>query len=396
MCKYIDYLDSYPDTNIVFGENSLIEFENLMRHCASSKIIVFTGKSSVEANGAWSRFLKASVLLDAAIIRYSRIEPEPCIETIEAMIDLLENEKPDQVAAIGGGSIMDAAKAAFLTYQGGGCVSNYFGVNLFSKNNPGVKLRKVICFPTTSGTGSEVTPYANIVDKNAGVKKLIVETEIIPAYSFVCPSFANSMPPHVTLATGCDALAHSIEGFLNVGRDASRPEANHWAYESIRLIVHNLPPALKDCHCHEARAAMAAAATLGGMVIRYKPTGLPHLCSFSWFGKIEHGIAVAMLLPHAWNYYIESKEIQDRTMRLREIFPGNNPTEVIQSYRKFLDSVGVPKTLHEFPDITPELLEHTAADAGQNKMKLEMAPRPVPPGQSQTILGEILRRAWQG
>lgn len=396
MSNYIDYLESYPDTNIVFGENSLIEFENLMRYNAPSKIIVFTGKSSVEANGAWSRFLRAAALLDVAIIRYSRIEPEPCIETVEAMIDLIENEKPDQVVAIGGGSIMDAAKAAFLTYQGGGGVSNYFGVNHFSKNNPGVKLRKVICFPTTSGTGSEVTPYANVVDKDSGVKKLIVETEIIPAYSFVCPSFANSMPPHVTLATGCDALAHSIEGFLNVGMDSSHPDANHWARESIRLIEHNLPLVLKDSHNHAARTAMAAAATLGGMVIRYKPTGLPHLCSFSWFGKIEHGIAVAMLLPYAWNYYIERKEVQARTMRLAEIFPGNTPTEVIRSYRKFLDSIGVPKTLQEFPDITPELLKHTAADAGQNEMKLRLAPRPVPLDQSQAILEEILQHAWQG
>lgn len=396
MFKYIESLENYPDTSIVFGENSLLEFENLMRLSGSSKIVVFTGKSSVEANGAWGRFLRATVLLDATVIRYSRIEPEPCIETVEAMVDLLENEKPDQVVAIGGGSIMDAAKAAFLTYQGGGGISNYFGVNVFSRNNPDVKLRKVICFPTTSGTGSEVTPYANIVDKNAGVKKLIVETEIIPSYSFVCPSFANSMPPHITLATGCDALAHSIEGFLNVDRDSSHPDANHWARESIWLIVHNLPQVLKDCHCHEARAAMAAAATLGGMVIRYKPTGLPHLCSFSWFGQIEHGIAVAMLLPHAWNYYIERREIQDRTMLLKEIFPGDTPAEVIQSYRKFLDSIGVPKTLQAFPGITPELLEHTAADAGQNKIKLELAPRPVPLDRSQAILGEILRQAWQG
>jgi alcohol dehydrogenase class IV len=395
MCKYIDYLESYPDTGIVFGENGLIEFENLMRHSPASKIVVFTGKASVEANGAWHRFLRTTALLDVAVIRYSKIEPEPCIETVEAMIDLLENEKPDQVVAIGGGSIMDAAKAAFLTYQGGGRVSNYFGVDLFSKNNSGVRLRKVICFPTTSGTGSEVTPYANIVDKHAGVKKLIVEKEIIPAYSFVCPSFANSMPLHVTLATGCDALAHSIEGYLNVGMDSSNINVNEWARESIRLIVHNLPRVLQDCHSHKARQGMAAASTLGGMVIRYKPTGLPHLCSFSWFGKIEHGLAVAMLLPHAWNYYIERQEVKDRTMRLREFFPGNTPAEVIQSYRKFLDSIGVPKTLQAFPDITPELLRITAADAGQNKMKLELAPRPVPLDRSQIILNEILQRAWQ-
>ena len=141
---------------------------------------------------------------------------------------------------------------------------------------------------------------------------------------------------------------------------------------------------------------MARAATLGGMVIRFKSTGLPHLCSFSWFGRLAHGIAVAMLLPASWRYYLGNPAVAERTMQLAPIFPGRNPEEVITSFRDFLDRLGVPKALRECPGITPELLEATAASAGENRMKLELAPRPVPVAESRGILSAILKQAYEG
>lgn len=393
---YAEILDTYPDTAIAFGESCFSEFECLVSSMDVAKLVVFSGKKSVEANGAWSKLLHSLTQVDVEITRFNDIEPEPCIQTVEKMIDFLEQEQPDQVVALGGGSVLDAAKAAFLTFQAGGTVHDYFGVNKFSSVNPGRRLKKVICFPTTSGTGSEATPYSNIVDRENAVKKLISEVEIIPEYSFVMPSLALSMPLHVTLATACDALAHSMEGFLNVGQDDNHPMANDWAYKSIELIVNNLPWVLKDENDLEARAALAAASCLGGMVIRYKSTGLPHLCSFSWFGRIEHGIAVSILLPHALEYYIGEKKVQERVMELAGIFGGSSPAEVTAGYRAFLTRCGVPKALREFSDINPELLKLTAQSAGMNKMKLDLAPKPVPLENSVEILSEILDSAWKG
>jgi len=225
------------------------------------------------------------------------------------------------------------------------------------------------------------------------VKKLISETEIIPAYSFVVPEFTSSMPPSVTRATGCDALAHAIEGFLNVGQDQVDSFANARALEAISLIVKHLPVAITDGNNHDARSAMAIAAALAGMVIRHKPTGLPHLCSFSWFEKIEHGIAVVLLLPAAWRYYNESSAVATRTMQLAPIFGGNTPDEVVDGFRSFLSRCGVPDGLKTFPAITEKLLRKTANSATQNKMKLELAPRPVPLEQSEQILSDILQKS---
>jgi alcohol dehydrogenase len=312
------------------------------------------------------------------------------------MIKKLEEFQPDEVLAIGGGSPMDAAKAAYLVYQAGGDLSDYFGMNKFSEANPGKKLKKVICIPTTSGTGSEATPYSNIVDRKLNVKKLIVDTQIIPEYSFIEPSLTVSMPKSVTKATGLDALSHSLEGFLNVGQDEKCPEANTWALESIKLIVSNLPKALEDPQDIEARTALSAAACLGGMVIRNKSTALPHLCSFSWFGKIDHGIATAVLLPYAWNYYLESDAIRARTLELKKIFPGNTPEEIVKSYASFIENLSVPLALKEHDGIDKELLETTARTASENKMKLELAPKPVPLEKSREVLSNLLENAWEG
>jgi len=390
---YQDILNTYPSTNIIFGSESWSKFADLLEERETKKIVVFSGKHSADNNGAWAGLEQAVKHLDLEIMRFKDIEAEPCTETVEKMVDFLKQESPDEVVALGGGSPIDAAKAAHLEYQTGISHQEFFGVNKFSSTNPGQKLKKVICFPTTSGTGTEATPYSNIVDHKLKVKKLISEVEIIPEYSFVIPELATSMPAHVTRATGCDALAHSLEGFLNIGQDGNHPQANDWALESIRLVKEFLPRAIADANDIEAREALSAAATLGGMVIRYKSTGLPHLCSFSWFGRIEHGIAVALLLPSAWKYYIQRREVAERTMQLKEIFPGETPAEIIASYQEFLKTCGVPENLKAFSDITPELLDLTAKSAGLNKMKLDLAPKPVPLENSYEIILKILKQA---
>jgi alcohol dehydrogenase class IV len=314
------------------------------------------------------------------------------------MVEFLRKETPEQVIAVGGGSVMDAAKAAYLVFQTGMPLEDCFGMNKFSSVNPGKKLKKVFCFPTTSGTGSEVTPYSNIVDRNLEVKKLIVEKEIIPEFSFLIPEFTYSMPHDVTLATAFDAMAHSIEGFLNTGQDNNHPKANKWALESIKLIVEHLPRVLADSENRESREALAAAACLGGMVIRYKSTGLPHLCSFSWFGKIAHGIAVSVLLPYAWSYYLGNEKVKARTMELEGVFPGDVKTasDIIKNYIDFAQSSGIRPALKFYPEITPELLRVTARTAGENKMKLDLAPKPVPLEKSFEILSGILKDAREG
>jgi len=397
MNSVIEYFDAYPDTTIVFGDFAFAQFEELIYNEMPKNILLFTGRNSIHHHPGLGHFLNVFNFYEPAVERFSEIEPEPCTDTVYRMLEKLKEFQPDMVVAMGGGSIMDAAKAAYQLYQVGGDMNDWFGVNRFSTNNPGKVLKRLVCFPTTAGTGSEVTPYANIVDHKIGVKKLMVETGSIPEYAFVCPELTMSAPESVVRATACDALAHLIEGFLNVGQDGNHPAANDWALKGIELIVRYLPLRLKNPADAEAAEALAAAATLGGMVIRYKSTGLPHLCSFSWFGHVEHGIAVSLLLPASWKYYLGNPAVAERTMQLKNIFPdAKTPEEIVTAYRAFLTKCGVPEALKDIEGFPEDLLEKTAVSGAENRMKLELAPKPVPVEDSRDILTGILQSTWNG
>ena len=364
--KLIDLLKSPERTAIFAGNKSFTQsnFEELyLKHCSKENFFLYRG-----------------------------IPAEPDCDCVNNMVEFLIANKIEQVIAIGGGSVLDAAKAAFLVYQTNWKLDDLFGSNKWSSANPNKTLKKIIAIPTTSGTGSEATPYSNIVDRKLKVKKLISEVEIVPSLALMNYQYTLSMAQSVTLATGCDALAHLIEGFINVGADNNHPQANNWALTGIKLVKENLKAACLNGQDEIARSNMAKAALLGGMVIRYKSTGLPHLCSFSWFGRIEHGIAAIMLLPECWKWYLGNEKVAARTMELAGIFNGNTPVEIIDDIRNFLTSIGVPKNFAPFNDINDELLEKTALAAKENPMKLELAPRRVPLEDSYQIIKDILNK----
>lgn len=367
------FFQTLPGEKVVFAA----DLKSVLEKFDPAETVIFSGMHY------------ASELMDAGFRVWTGVEAEPCSETVEAMAEYLRRENPEKVIAVGGGSVLDAAKAALLMVESNWSLDELFGVNKFSSAHPDKVLRRLTAIPTTSGTGSEATPYSNIVVHSAKVKRLIVENKSIPETAVIIPELTFSMPEKLTRATGCDALAHLIEGFLNVGADNHYPVVNQWAKCGIELVARALPGAMRgDEFC---RKAMAYASLLGGMTIRYKSTGLPHLCSFSWFGRIAHGDAVAVLLPECWRYYLGNPAVQSRTMELAEIFPGNTPQEVISSYEDFLDSIGMPGGLSAWNGIDAALIERTARSGEQNKMKLELAPRPVPLEESYDILEAIMK-----
>ena len=370
-----EFFADVPDEKIVLGGGSLSE---TLRRLCPGRCVVFSGTH-------YEKMLK-----DAGFDVRCGIEAEPAVATVERLAAELRESGADSVAAVGGGSVIDAAKAALLMVESDRPLGELFGVNRWSSLHPDRHLRRLVAVPTTSGTGSEATPYSNIVQHSIGVKKLIAERECVPAAAVIAPELTATMPPQLTRAVGCDALAHLIEGFLNVGADGNHPSANFWAECGIALAVSALPEAISS-GTPLARRAMAYAALLGGMTIRFKSTGLPHLCSFSWFGRIAHGDAVAVLLPACWRYYLANPAVRERTMALKGIFPGKTPEEVIGSYENFLDRVGMPGGLSAWKGIDSELIERTARSGGENRMKLELAPHPVPLEKSYDILKAILK-----
>ena len=385
----LQILEAWDEVGIIHSDTSLSQLEEIIRQDDLRKIAVFTGKYSADSSGAWAKLLSSLRYTDCAVVRFKDIPPEPDMETVFAMKAFLEENSPDGVIALGGGSVLDAAKAAYIIYQSNMDLADCFGVDKISNAFPGKEFKRIIAIPTTSGTGSEITQYSNIVNRANQVKQLISDPVLVPQAACLSAQFTASMPQVVTLATGCDALAHLLEGWLNITMDEGKEFINNAAQVGVTLLRDNLAKVLSDPGDLTARKAVQIASSLGGLTIRNKSTGLPHLLSFSWFGRIEHGIAVARLLPAAWRYYIGRKEVEARTLEIGKTLGGSTAEEVIANYEKLLDMWNVPK-LNAFDGLTPELLEQTCRSAGANRMKLELAPRPVPLENSEEVLHNVL------
>lgn len=385
-------LEQYAPTEIVFGENAFDRLEREIRDRSAKRVLLITGGNhSFVKSGAAEAFdaLWKKCGLEPQV--FSGVPAEPDVEVIRSLVKKMAETDPELVVAIGGGSVLDAAKAAYLSFQTELDVIELFGAGVASKKFPGRTFRRVICMPTTSGTGSEITPYSNIVNKEKNLKYIIVDQQIVPALALIDPRLTASMGRELTAATALDAMTHSIESLLNFRAKDADPAAEDWALMSVKLIRNALPCAEKA----ESRAMLSAAAALGGMCIACRPTALPHLCSYSMWGKVPHGLAVALLLPHFWRYYLAggTPEIAAQTMKLNGIFTGTTPEEIVLSCEKFIAEVSPYKRLSELEDFDSAMVEKIAADAVLNPVKLQTAPRPVAPDEAETLIREILRKA---
>ena len=385
-------LEQYAPTEIVFGENAIDRLEREIRDRSAKRVLLITGGNhSFVQSGAAEAFdaLWKKCGLEPQV--FSGVPAEPDVAVIRSIVKKMAETDPELVVAIGGGSVLDAAKAAYLSCQTELDVIELFGAGIASKRFPGRTFRRVICMPTTSGTGSEITPYSNIVNKEKNLKYIIVDQQIVPALALIDPRLTASMGRELTAATALDAMTHSIESLLNFRAKDADPAAEDWALMSVKLIRNALPCAEKA----ESRAMLSAAAALGGMCIACRPTALPHLCSYSMWGKVPHGLAVALLLPHFWRYYLAggTPEIAAQTMKLNGIFAGATPEEVVLSCENFIAEVSPYKRLSELEDFDSAMVEKIAADAVLNPVKLQTAPRPVAPEEAETLIREILRKA---
>ena len=385
-------LESYSPTEIVFGENAFDRLEQeVCSRTPKSVLLICGGRNSFLGSGAAERLAAVWQRSDITPQIFSGVPAEPDTNTIRSIVETMNAVRPDFVIAVGGGSVLDAAKAAYLSWQAEMDIVDLFGANVATEKFPQKTFQRVICIPTTSGTGSEITPYSNIVCREKNLKYIIVDKQIVPALAILVPQLTYSMDNALTVSTALDAMTHSIESLLNFRAKDAAPEAESWALKSIELIKHALPRAEQA----ESRTMLAAAAALGGMCIACRPTALPHLCSYSMWGKVPHGFAVALLLPHFWRYYLEGglPEITNQTMKLRAIFNGETPEDIIRTCEHFIAEVSPFQKLSEVDGFDSEMVEKIAADAVLNPVKLQTAPRPVALNDAKEIIYEILRKA---
>lgn len=284
----IQYLKSCKDLNRVFivTDTSMVEFG-------------FFNKITEQLN---LRRNKVTMQL------FCDVEPDPDIETVRKGTKMMEVFKPDAIIALGGGSVMDAAKGMWLFYEHpevnfDDLKQKFMDIRKRAFKYPELgKKSRLICIPTTSGTGSEVTPFAVISDKKNNKKYPLTDYSLTPTVAIVDPEFTTNLPARPTAMTGMDVLTHAIEAYVSV---MASDYTDGLALKAIQLVFKYLPRAVKDgTHDLEAREKMHNAATIAGMAFANAFLGMTHSMAHKVGAEFHtvHGLACSILLPYVIEY----------------------------------------------------------------------------------------------
>ena len=239
---------------------------------------------------------------------FADVEPDPSVDTIKRGVAAMNAFAPDVIIALGGGSAIDAAKGMWLFYEHPD--ADFDGLRLrfldirkraFDFPNLGRKTQ-MVAIPTTSGTGSEVTSFSVITDKeNGNIKYPLADYELTPDVAIIDPQFVATMPKSITADTGMDVLTHALEAYVSV---MASDYTNGLALKAIALVLHYLPRSYDDANDEIAREKMHNASCIAGMAFSNAFLGINHSMAHKLGGEfhIPHGRANAVLLPYVIAY----------------------------------------------------------------------------------------------
>jgi alcohol dehydrogenase class IV len=276
----------------VEGAGSAGRIPGLLREMGVQKPLVVTDPGLVRAGiaGTVTDILTGA---GAAFALYGEVESNPSVQTVNAIRRLYLAEGCDGLIAVGGGSVMDAAKAAGARICFPRRTVNRMG-GLFKV---GRRLPPLIAVPTTAGTGSETTIAALITDTETRHKYAIMDLHLIPRYAVLDPELTAGLPPAITAATGMDALTHAVEAYLCWTYNTK--ESIRFALEAVRAIFENLERVYRNGRDLEARQAMLLASYKAGFAFTRAGVGNVHAIAHTLGGlyNTPHGLANAVILP---------------------------------------------------------------------------------------------------
>jgi len=340
---------------IQHGPGALERLDGEVRRLGARRVAVISDPG-VAAAGLVDRVTDT---LSAEVSVLSEVVPEPPYQLVERCVAFVKDVGAELVIGVGGGSSMDTAKMTAVMTANAGTVADYFGNDRIPR--PGLP---IIAIPTTSGTGSEVSPAAVFVDSADGAKKGIRSDFMLPEVAIVDPLLTVGLPPALTAGPGLDALTHAIEAYTSARATMMSDMTAEWA---IRLISQHLRTAYADGRNLEAREGMSMGSLLAGMALAVANVGAVHALAHVLGGSygVSHGLANAMLLAPVMAYnrpYCVERYARVAAL-LGEPVEGLSPEEAsicaIEAVKRLTLDVGIPQHLREV-GVPAEGLEVTA------------------------------------
>lgn len=356
---------------LIFGSGTLPLLLNDVQETKPSKVFIATIEPLRNTLSSFVESLqkgKIEVLTDTSIVA------EPSFNDFEKLMQKVAPFNPDVVIGIGGGSVLDIAKLVAAQLENEQQLKDYVGIGLLKGRR-----KKLICVPATSGTGSEVSPNAILVD-DENQKKGIISPYLVPDIVYVDPLLTVSVPPAITAATGLDALTHCLEAYTN---KFSQPFIDMFAYEGMRLIAAHIETAVKDGSNIGAREKVAMGSLLGGFCLGPVNTAGVHALSYplgSMF-HLPHGLSNALLLPYVMEFNIPAaakkyagvasalgcdKKATDEEMA----YAG------VEKIRQIIKACGIPATLKEV-NVPESAIPQMAVDTLKIQRLLKNNPREI-------------------
>ena len=283
--------DLYLPPRVLFGPGSTYRLGEEARRFGK-RVLLVTGRRSLKETGNFERVTTPFAVLKLELAFFDRVDPEPSLETVEAVRECARKEGCDLIVAAGGGSVLDAAKAAAGLFYEEGPVKDYFyGLEVTKPKLPWIAV------PTTAGSGSEATTNAVLIDREAGKKQSLRYPLWLPDVAVVDPILTMAQSRELTARAGLDALTHAIEAYTC---RFTNPLSQAVSIEAVRLIVQNIHTAYTVSRNRDARERVMQGSFLAGMAIQNAGVGAVHALAHTIGARYNrpHGLVCGVLLPH--------------------------------------------------------------------------------------------------
>lgn len=324
--------------NIEFGSGKVAKAGELTKPYGKKALIV-TGHSSAKKSGLYDKVKDSLKAEGIDSVLFDKVAQNPLTTTAAEGAAFAKGNGCDVVVAIGGGSIMDCAKAIAFLAVNDGDVSDY----IFGKKASDTAL-PIILIPTTCGTGSEGNGFAVLTNPDNGDKKSLRCNAIVAKVSIVDPECMMTMPKHVLASVGFDALCHNMEAYTS---KIAQPFTDALSLYAVDLIAHNLVDVYKGTGSKESWEKITLASTIGGMVINTAGVTLAHGMEHPASGlkDIVHGKGLAALTPTIIEASYQGAP--EKFAKLAKLFGGENAEDLAGKVRELLEDIELTCTLSD-------------------------------------------------